>query len=280
MRKVHLTTFILFFCLPGFSQELPIASPKCTLEQRIGLTDTKITYSRPSVRNREIYGSLIPNGTHWRLGANERTLFESSSMFIINDQKIEEGIYSLSMMCDKDEWTLILNRDIEGWGVTNHNPSLDVARISVPVTHDLFAETMSITWDSITETTATLNICWEKTCASYRFKFPTEKLALQNIKVELGREHAPWTSWKNAARYALSKDWTQGAEWAAKALELKPDDWSVNFLNAQYASKANQNKEAKKLAKRALELGKTEASSKGVKFEYEATIEAFIKDLK
>lgn len=270
----------MLFCITGFSQELPIASPKCTIEQRIGLTDTRLIYSRPSVRNREIFGSLIPNGTHWRLGANERTTFESASMFFINDQKFEEGIYSLSVMCDENEWTLILNRDIEGWGVSNHNPSLDVARISVPVTHELFTETMSITWDSITESTAKLNMCWEKTCASYKFSFPTEKLALQNIKVELGRENAPWTSWRNAARYALSKDLKQGPEWAAKALELKPDDWYVNFLNAQYASKSNQNKEAKRLAKRAMDLGKAESSSKGVKFEYEATIEAFIKDLK
>lgn len=280
MRKLLFTVCTLLAAFASEGQELPAASPKSTLAQRIGLTDTKITYSRPSVRNREIFGGLVPHGSHWRLGANERTLFESSTVFIINDQKIDEGVYSMSMMCDENNWTLIINQDIEGWGIYNHNPKLDIARFTVPVTHDAYTETMSISWDSITETTARLNVCWEKTCASFKFTFPTEQLALRNIKEELARDNAPWTSWKNAARYALSKDLKQGPEWASKALEMKPDDWYVNYLNAQYAKKEGQIKEAKKLARKALDLGRTDASTKGNLFEYEATIETFINDLK
>lgn len=280
MRKLLFTVFALLAVIVGKSQELPIASPKSIITQRIGLTDTKISYYRPSVRNRKIFGSLIPHGSHWRLGANEKTLFESSTMFIVNDQKIDGGNYSLSMICDEDNWTLIINQDIEGWGVENYNPEIDLARITVPITHDIYAETMTISWDSLTDNSANLNICWEKTCASFKFHFPTDQLALRNIKEELARIDAPWTSWKNAARYALSKDLKQGPEWAAKALQMKSDDWFVNYLNAQYAAKNGQTKEAKKLAKKALELGRAYAATEGASFEYEATIETFVNGLK
>ncbi|MFM7388102.1 MAG: DUF2911 domain-containing protein, partial [Bacteroidota bacterium] len=55
-----------------FSQvTAPKASPSCRLEQRVGLTDITVTYSRPSVNGRVIFGDLVPYNEYWRLGANE-----------------------------------------------------------------------------------------------------------------------------------------------------------------------------------------------------------------
>lgn len=270
-------TFLLPLILGA--QELPIQSPKSILEQRIGLTDTKITYWRPSVKNREIFGSVVPHGSHWRLGANGSTLLESSSMFIIGDRKIDAGIYSLSMVCDKDQWTLIINSDIGGWGIYNHDTKRDLARISANTEAIPFSETMTVDWENITETSANLVVRWEKTSAKFEFTFPTEQLALANIKEAISKPDADWKTYRNAAKYALGRETMNGNIWALRALELNPEDWYVNFLNAQYAKNENKTKDAKKFAKQALELGTIESKKLNKPFENEEIIKMFIKEL-
>jgi hypothetical protein len=279
MKKFFAIATSLCLTIMLSAQELPIQSPKSTLEQRIGLTDTKITYWRPSVKNREIFGSVVPNGSHWRLGANGSTLLEISSMFVINDHKIDAGIYSLSMVCEDDQWTLIINSDIEGWGTYNHDPKRDLARISENVVDGPFVETMTINWGNLTEFSADLFVCWESKCATYKFTFPTEQLALLNIKEALVRSDADWKTYRNAAKFALGRDNMNGQSWALRAFDLNPTDWYINYLNAQYAKRNNLTKEAKKFAKKALELGQMESKMAQKPFENEEMIVKFIDEL-
>ena len=53
--------------------DFPAASPACTLKQRVGLTDIEIVYSRPGVKDRAIFGGIVPYGAVWRTGANAAT---------------------------------------------------------------------------------------------------------------------------------------------------------------------------------------------------------------
>ena len=109
--------------------------------QRIGVTDVTITYSRPGVKGRVIWGeplavqagtkgeatlddqnarpkgaAIVPWGHAWRTGANEATTFVVTDDVLINGQKLPAGSYSLHTVPAKDEWTIIFNSVANQWG--------------------------------------------------------------------------------------------------------------------------------------------------------------------
>jgi hypothetical protein len=95
MKKQILTLFVFLTTCSLFSQELPQPSPKAVVEQRIGLTDVTITYSRPGVKGRVIWGELVPYDEMWRTGANKAVEFKISDAIDLNGTKIDSGTYSL-----------------------------------------------------------------------------------------------------------------------------------------------------------------------------------------
>ncbi|HZS12158.1 MAG TPA: DUF2911 domain-containing protein, partial [Nitrospirales bacterium] len=87
--------------------QMPRVSPKSSLMQTVGLTDVTITYSRPGVKGRQIWGALVPWDKVWRTGANEATTFTVSDDVTINGQRLPKGTYSLHTIPGKDQWTII-----------------------------------------------------------------------------------------------------------------------------------------------------------------------------
>ena len=86
MKKIILSSFI---CISLFTQaqvQTPKASPVAKVEQRVGLTDIRISYSRPAVNERKIFGELIPFGERWRLGANENTKITTNDELIFGSE--------------------------------------------------------------------------------------------------------------------------------------------------------------------------------------------------
>src|SRR5512139_1554795 len=101
---------------PAFAQfEAPQPSPKATLTQRVGLTDVTISYSRPSVKGRVIWGELVPFDKPWRTGANAATTITFSDDVTVEGQKLAAGTYSIVTIPGKAEWTVIFNNDTKLW---------------------------------------------------------------------------------------------------------------------------------------------------------------------
>ena len=91
--------------------QFPAASPLCTLKQRIGIMEVEISYSRPGVKGRQIFGGLVPYGKLWRAGANQATKVTFSTPVKLNGTDIAAGAYSLFAIPDKNEWTIIFNKE-------------------------------------------------------------------------------------------------------------------------------------------------------------------------
>src|SRR5689334_20523899 len=112
MRKTLLIT--LLAALPILAQQpqvkYPRVSQKSSLMQTIGLTDVTITYSRPGVKGRKIFGGLVPYGQVWRTGANEATTIAFSDDVSIDGQPLAKGTYSLYTVPNENEWTIIFNK--------------------------------------------------------------------------------------------------------------------------------------------------------------------------
>jgi hypothetical protein len=113
---------------PGFSMTVSVQGKPGTLISRV-------IYSRPQMRGREIFGKLVPYGKVWRLGANQATELDIYSPVTIGGHRIAPGRYTLYAIPGTDKWTIILNSQTDTWGAFGYKQSKDILRTDVPVTH-------------------------------------------------------------------------------------------------------------------------------------------------
>ena len=144
--------------------EFPAPSPSCKIKQRIGITDVEIEYSRPSVKGRQIFGTVVPFGAVWRTGANAATKLVFSTPVKLNGNEIPAGTYALMTIPGKDEWTVIINKGSEQWGSYKYDEKSDVVRFKVkPVKLADAVETFTIDFDQIRDDSANIDLAWDKT---------------------------------------------------------------------------------------------------------------------
>ncbi len=134
-------------------------SPNATVSQTIGTTDITITYGRPAVKDRDIFGGLVPYNEVWRTGANESTAIVVSDDVTIEGNKLEAGTYSLYTIPGKDSWTIIINKKLS-WG-TQYDKSQDLFRFEVTPQESDYIERMMFYFDDITMESATVVLWWD-----------------------------------------------------------------------------------------------------------------------
>ena len=264
-----------------WAQDLPQMSPKTTFEQRIGLTDAKLTYSRPSARGRDIFSEIVPPGEHWRLGANTKTLLTLSSEVNFTSGALPAGTYSLSLFPNDGEWVLVINKDLEGWGIYEYVEKNDALRVSAPMeVGTMKTESLLLAWDNVQSNSADLIVSWGDRMARFPMKVPTERLAKENLAKALADPKAEWTVYRNAARYARENKMPEAESWAKTAVKMKSDNWGTHYLLAQILEENGKKSEALKAAQNSLEAGLTDAKKMKKAFANEADVQALISRLK
>jgi hypothetical protein len=264
-----------------WAQDLPQMSPKTTFEQRIGLTDAKLTYSRPSARGRDIFSEIVPPGEHWRLGANTKTLLTLSSEVNFEGGALPAGTYSLSLFPNDGEWVLVINKDLEGWGIYEYVEKNDALRVRAPVEFgSMKTESLLLAWDNIQTNSADLIVSWGDRMARFPMKVPTERLAKENLAKALADPKAEWTVYRNAARYARENKMPEAESWAKTAVKMKSDNWSTHYLLAQILEENGKKSEALKAAQNSLEAGLADGKKMKKLFANEADVQALISRLK
>lgn len=140
--------------------EEPRVSPNASVSQTIGTTIVSISYSRPSVNDRDIFGgSLVPFDEVWRTGANESTTITFSDDVTVEGQELAAGTYSLYTIPGEDQWTIIFNEKIS-WG-TQYDKSQDVLQVDVaPMQADMM-EQMIFYFTDVTQTSGTVVLRWD-----------------------------------------------------------------------------------------------------------------------
>ncbi len=169
--------FLLFIVIPvqGQQNSKPRASLKAGVFQRIGVdTDINISYSRPGVKGRKIWGDLVPYGlapadneSHnkpfpWRGGANECTTIEFSKDVTINGNKLPAGKYSVQFIPSEKDWVVIFNKNTKLWGSFDYDKKDDALRINVTPVEAPFQEWLSYGFDNLAGTSCTAYLRWEK----------------------------------------------------------------------------------------------------------------------
>jgi len=256
--------------------------------QRVGVTDITITYSRPGVKGRKIWGDPLPGQTAageatldnqnerpkdavivpykhvWRTGANEATQFVVTDDVLINGQKLAAGSYSLHTIPDKDEWTIVFNGTANQWGSFSYDPAKDTLRVKAkPQWVNENQEWLEYTFDPVTDDSAQVNIRWEKISVPFTVKVPDVGAAtMARLKTTVeGAKPDDWLTPLQAGNYLINNsnaaDDAQGMAWIEQSIKVKETFRNLaSKANALY--KAGKKEEAFALAEQAIQRGKTD----------------------
>ena len=289
---LSLTVVILAAQFASAQLRLPLPSQNASVKQTIGVTDVTITYSRPGVKGRTIWGdppagaaakgeatldgqtdglngtALVPYGHMWRTGANTATQFEVSDNVLVNGQPLAAGTYSLHSIPGKDEWTYIFNGTANQWGSFSYDAKKDTLRIKAkPQWVNDSQETMIFIIDPAVDNTATVSLRWEKVRVPFTIEVK-EMPALVLSKARVSVAAAKADDWSTPYRAGLYANRNKSADDAAKWFEqsLKAVDVSIaakeTFQNL--AGKANiliaagRKAEGLVIADKAIARGKTD----------------------
>ena len=279
------------FAASAFAQiPVPRPSQKASVMQRIGPTDVTITYSRPGVKGRKIWGDplpeqaakvkgeatldnqnerpkdavIVPYGHIWRAGANEATMFEVTTDVLIQGQKLAAGSYSLHTIPNKDEWTIVFNGTANQWGSFNYDPAKDTLRVRTkPSTVAENQEWLVFTIDPIGEDSAQVNIRWEKINVPFIVRVPDiAATTVSRLKTVVSEAKADdFRTPLQAGNYLIQNqnpaDDAQGLEWIERSIKVRETFGNLSAkANALY--KLGKKDEAFAVAEQAIQRGKAD----------------------
>jgi hypothetical protein len=259
----------------------PQPSPKATVEQRVGLTDVSVEYSRPGVKGRAIFGDLVPFGKTWRTGANSNTKVTFSSDVSIDGQTLNAGSYGLYTVPNENSWEVMFYSESDNSGVPRDwDDTKVVAKTSIEVySMPMNVETFTITFDDVSGTSATLGILWEKTYVGIKFEVPTDKLVSDTIAAVMAASPEVG-DYYNAAIYYRQQDLDikKANEWMEKAMSLteKPAFWQLRQQSLIYA-KMGDTEKAIAVAEKSLELSKKAGNEAYIKMNTQSLAEWSVK---
>lgn len=235
--------------------EFPQASPACTLKQRVGLTDIEVVYSRPSVKDRAIFGAMVPYGKVWRTGANQATKITFSTNVKLNGKEVPAGTYALMTIPGKDEWTVIVNKGPEGWSPYKYDEKQDLFRFAVkPITMPWSMETFTIDFNEIRDESSKLNLIWDKTKIPIEISVEYADKLTKQIQDVMASDEAKKPYFQAANfYYNHNKDMNEAKKWVEEALKEREAHYIV-FLKAEILEKLGDKEGAVKAAKRSKEL--------------------------
>lgn len=256
--------------------EAPQPSPFTKVEQKVGLTDFTLEYSRPGVRGRTIFGDLVPYGKVWRTGANANTKISFSDDVKVGGKELAAGTYALYTIPDENQWEVIFYKDANNWGNPQDWKEDRVAAKAMAEVDELpfSMETFTIMIDDLTNDSAMLNIVWDQTVASLKIEVPTEKRAMASIeRVMKGPGAGDYFA---AASYYHDegKDLDKAYEWIQKAVEMgNPDAYWVLRRKSLIEADLGKKKEAIATAKLSLEKAEKAGNADYVKMNKESIAE-------
>ena len=201
----------------------PKLSPVSTVTQELGMGEIEINYSRPSKRERVIFGDLVSYDEVWRLGANKNTTFQTSEDLYFGSDTLFSGKYALYAIPKKQTWELIFYTEASNWGTPDEWDESKVAlRFSVGLKlleNDV--ETLTISIDNLTTSAASLNISWGRVNISAPFSMDTKTKVLENINDVLAGPSG--NDFYRAAKYYFAEkiDKELALEWIGKAVEKR-----------------------------------------------------------
>lgn len=228
MRKTYLFVAIMLLAcisLKSYAQvpRIPEASSTQTIIQDFGLGKVSITYSRPNVKDRKIFGGIIPYGEVWRTGANAATTVTFTEKIVIDGHSVPAGTYSLFSIPERNEWTIILNKTVKQWGAYSYKQANDLLRFTVKSRRvNEKRETFTMQFVNTTTKSTDLYLVWDHTAAIIHMETDDDEKITANIDELMKGDRKPY--YFNAIQYYYenNKDVDKALGWVAEAEKEEP----------------------------------------------------------
>lgn len=242
---------------------LPRLSPAASVTQTIGVTECTVTCSRPGVKDRVIWGGLVPYDQVWRTGANEATTFSCARDVKIGGQPLAAGRYAIFTVPGHDIWSVRFNSDPDQRGTANYDSTKDVLTLQVRPREAGFLERMRFSFENMTDDGADLILHWEKLELPLHIDVDVVTPVIESARAAMDSLKADdWRTPFRAAEflYIHNAHADLATEWARRSTQIQENYANLSLL-AKIQVRAGEWKDAIALAKKAIKAGKASSDS-------------------
>jgi tetratricopeptide (TPR) repeat protein len=235
--------------------DLPETSQQALVRQRVALTDITITYHRPLVGGRKVWGALVPFGQVWRAGANENTTIEFSTPVQVEGKPLPAGKYGLHTIPNAETWTIIFSKMAVAWGSYTYDQKEDALRVEVKPRTNEMEEALEYEFEDLKPDSVMVTLKWEKLAVPFRVSVTDADSVLPAIRDQLrGHAQYEWQKLAEAAQYCAAKkiNLDEALHWAEESIKIEERFENLS-LKAELLRALNKPDEAKKAWSQALE---------------------------
>lgn len=240
----------------SFVLDLPRASQRAEISQRVGITDITIRYHRPLVNDRKVWDGLVPYGKVWRAGANENTTITFSDPVMIEGKALDKGTYGLHMIPTSDQWTIIFSKNSTSWGAFTYDEKEDALRVTVkPKAADMH-NALTYDFDDLQKDSALVELEWEKVAVPFKVSVDVHDVVEASLKKQLRNlSQYTWISWDDAANYLLAEKigLESALTYADKSIENE-DRFDNELTKSKVLTALNRKDDAAAAQKKALDM--------------------------
>jgi len=259
-----LNFILIFLCSTVLAAQIetPEASPFSKVEQDVGFTKITVSYSRPGAKGRKIFGSLVPYGRIWRVGANESTKFTVDSDVSVLGNYLPRGTYALYAFPYEEYWEVVFHKNIEHWGDgrKEYNPAEDAFRIRInPLKIPNYQENFLITFDEIDHNAINMLWIWEHTLIKIPIAVDTDSKMMEEIAKGI-KENPTAQTYYEAARYLQEqgKLYSRALLYLNKAIEIGGDTYYFYRVKSLVEAALEDYRSAINSAQKSLQLAQKE----------------------
>lgn len=272
--KIIGSYFMAIFALCAFSghaQDLKIPQPSTLqkIEQDFGVGQVTITYSRPNVKGRKIFGQTEPYGLVWRTGANAATRIKLTDTILMENHPVPPGEYGLFTIPGVKEWTVILNKTAQQWGAYSYDSTKDLLRFKIrPEKLEKKMETFTIQFANTFVESCELQLVWENTLIPIHLETDVDRRVMANIDEAMKGEKKPYYT---AAIYYYNhdKDMNKALLWINEFDKTHPDAYNAKYWKAKIQLKLGDKAGAIASANEGLKLAMAEPSAEYIRLNKE-----------
>jgi len=258
MKRLLLSVAFVAAAISSFGQlKLPSLSPTTKVTQEFSTSNIELTYSRPSMRGRKIFGDVVPYGKVWRTGANAPTKIKFGEDVYIQDTKIKAGEYVLYTIPGKDEWEVIINTGTGERGPDGFSREYDVLRFKVKPSHveGMVFQSFTMEFTDLTYNSCKLEMEWDRTKVQIPIKVKNEETVETNIDKTLNHPSLPYFQVANYY-YETNQKTDLALTYVNKALDQDPKAFYAWLLKARLEKKLGHNEKAIEAAQKSMETAK------------------------
>jgi len=259
MKKLMLFTVLCSGLLLAEAQPIKTPSPSSTqtVKQEFGLSSIELSYSRPNMKGRKIFGDLVPYDALWRTGANSATTLTFGDDVTIGGTKIPAGKYGLLTMPGATEWTIIITKQTDVTSPAAYKADQDVVRVKVKPNAMLpfTVESFTIFFDDVKANSTNLVLVWDKTSVALPITTDIDSKIMAQIDNSMNKDNKPY--FQSAMYYMESgKDLNQANMWFDKAIAQNPEAFWIHYQKANCCAKMGKKSEALAASNKSIELAK------------------------